>query len=279
MSLTVFLVIVLLGSVGCSTDVSLNESDLMSNGDVRVDPLEPVNRFIFSINDSIDQVVIGPLARSYNQLDAGIKKSVHNFTTNLRAPILFVNQILQNDRKRAGLTLGRFMINSTLGVLGIFDFADLVGCEVGNEEDIATQAGNNFGITLRKWGVGRGPYLVLPILGPSSARDALGKIADVLMDPLHICCFDTIESGLSSGANTFLGRAENEEEIEKMRGGDFYAELRDAYLSHRNYVFDNLVDWPETLPPRCGPSKTRRLARTVQSWRLPAAQPFRSFER
>jgi len=135
------------------------------------DPFEPVNRAIFEFNRVIDGMFIDPAQQVYGfVVPDPAKTGVRNFLDNLRGPVIFINDILQGERDRAGTTLSRFMINSTIGILGIFDAATALGFDERHFED--------FGQTLGTYGVGPGPYLVLPILGPSSVRDAVGLGVD-----------------------------------------------------------------------------------------------------
>jgi phospholipid-binding lipoprotein MlaA len=139
------------------------------------DPLEPVNRAVFKFNRVVDGLVLEPASILYGNLvpDLG-KRGIRNFLDNLRAPVVFVNDILQGERERAGITLGRFITNTILG-FGLFDAARDFGFEKHDED---------FGQTLAVWGVGEGPYIVLPILGPSNLRDAGGLVVDrFVFDP------------------------------------------------------------------------------------------------
>ena len=132
------------------------------------DPLEPTNRFIFKLNQGLDIALIKPITGLYRGLfPKVIRKSVHNFINNIKSPVVLANDIFQGEGKRAGNTMIRFIINSTVGIAGIRDQATDWGFEGHNED---------FGQTLAVWGVGEGPYLMLPILGPSNPRDAIGKI-------------------------------------------------------------------------------------------------------
>ena len=120
--------------------------------------------------------MLRPAASIYRDvLPEPVQNGVHNFLHNLRSPIIFGNDLLQGELDRAGSTLARFAINSTVGIFGLYDFAAYVGIEKHNED---------FGQTLAVWEVEQGPYLVLPIFGPSNPRDGVGKVADILIDPL-----------------------------------------------------------------------------------------------
>lgn len=140
------------------------------------DPLEPVNRVVDNFNDKVDRAVLKPTAQVYEKVVPALARtSVTNFFNNLGEPLVIVNQLLQG-KGRAGLSdTGRLLVNSTIGVLGLFDPATQMGL-TGHNED--------FGQTFGSWGIGEGWYLVLPILGPSTVRDSLGLIGDYQLDPL-----------------------------------------------------------------------------------------------
>ena len=131
------------------------------------DPLEPMNRYFFEVNYGLDELLIKPVAAWYNLiLPAPVERGVHNFLTNLNSPVIFANDAMQGNGPRAGITAKRFLINSTLGVAGIFDVAaDWWGMKHHDED---------FGQTLAVWGVGEGPYIVAPVLGPSNPARSHG---------------------------------------------------------------------------------------------------------
>jgi phospholipid-binding lipoprotein MlaA len=140
------------------------------------DPFEPVNRAIYGFNDVVDGLVLKPVSTAYGTLPSPVRTGVRNFLDNLRAPVVFVNDVASGDRERAGVTLGRFMINTFMGGAGLFDVAAAFGYPKHTDD---------FGLTLGRYGIGEGPYLVLPILGPSSPRDAFGLAIDAfLFDPV-----------------------------------------------------------------------------------------------
>lgn len=134
------------------------------------DPIEPVNRGIFKFNRVADRYAIRPVARGYKTVTpAPVRAGVGNFFDNLHAPVVIANSLLQLKWQRFNDALGRFMINSTVGVVGIFDVASRWHVADPDED---------FGQTLGHWGLGTGPYLVLPLLGPSDGRDFVGFVAD-----------------------------------------------------------------------------------------------------
>lgn len=146
------------------------------------DPFEKFNRAMYSFNEVVDKYALEPVARGYRAVTPEpVREGVGNVLHNLKAPVTFANDVLQAAPARAGTTVARFGINTTLGVAGIFDVASTMGLEKHNED---------FGQTLGRWGVGSGPYLVLPLLGPSSVRDAAGGVVDVGLNPLTYAEFD-----------------------------------------------------------------------------------------
>lgn len=144
--------------------------------DTANDPLETFNRNIFEFNEFLQKYLLRPLAEAYKFiLPDFLEEGVHNILLNLRAPVILANDILQFEGGRALETVERFLINSTIGVAGFMDVAADMGIPGHNED---------FGQTLGSWGVGEGFYLVLPLLGPSNPRDAIGLVADLFLDPL-----------------------------------------------------------------------------------------------
>ena len=141
------------------------------------DPFQPFNRAMFTFNDAVDRVLIRPLAVGYRAvLPQPIRNGVNNFFDNLRAPTTLLNDILQGKPKRAQKTVNRFLLNSTIGILGFVDIATRLGFPKHQED---------FGQTLAVWGVPAGPYIVLPLLGPSTVRGAIGKVPEFyIADPL-----------------------------------------------------------------------------------------------
>lgn len=217
---------------GCATAPAPGDSQYaQSDGamvaiDADVDPLEGVNRFIFAFNDFLDTIVFQPLAATYRVLlPDGVRDSVRNFLRNLSTPVVLANDVMQGDMRRAEETLARFMLNTILGVGGLFDVAAASGYDYHDED---------FGQTLGVHGVPGYPYLVLPILGPSTARDAVGLLVDSYLDPLGYVADDEILLGrrLVQGIDF---RARNIENIEELKRDsiDYYARIRSVYLQRR----------------------------------------------
>lgn len=140
------------------------------------DPLEPWNRAVYQFNDDVDHVLATPVATVYRDvLPVGIRDRVRNFFANVADPFIGVNNVLQGKIEDGFLDWMRFVVNSTVGLFGIHDVATDMGLEKHNED---------FGQTFGRWGVGTGPYLVLPIFGSSDLRDGMGFVVDIYADPL-----------------------------------------------------------------------------------------------
>lgn len=200
------------------------------------DPIEPTNRFIFKFNQGLDIALIKPITGLYRGIFPKIvRDGVHNFIKNLKAPVVLTNDILQGEAKRAGNTFIRFVINSTVGIAGVRDQAADWGFE-GHKED--------FGQTLAVWGVGEGPYLMLPVFGPSNPRDAIGKLVDRLIDPINWWADNTgrdwvpITRTMINGIDTRDRLWDVIDDLEKS-SIDFYAAMRSLYRQRRNKDISN----------------------------------------
>lgn len=232
---------------GCATRPT-DPADLAHHRQVN-DPLEPMNRAVFQFNEAADKVMLRPLAIGYRTvIPRGVRIAIRNFLTNLEAPVVLLNDLLQGEGLRARDTLGRFLTNTILGVGGLIDIASDAGIPYHDED---------FGQTLAVWGVGPGPYLVLPLYGPSGLRDGFGDAVDAVGDPVGIHIRD--EYGWEGSAvrymvDTIDWRATNLELIDDLRRSsiDFYAATRSAYRQQRhNEIRNGRVDLrdPEVLPP------------------------------
>ena len=151
------------------TDASAKEADAEEPQNAH-DPLQGFNRAMYTFNDKFDRYLLKPVAKGYRAITPKpVRRSVSNFFGNLHDPGIMLNNLLQGKPKQAASDLGRFLMNTTVGILGLFDVASNVGLEKHDED---------FGQTLAKWGVGDGPYLVLPFFGPSNLRDGPALIVD-----------------------------------------------------------------------------------------------------
>ena len=202
------------------------------------DPLEGLNRGIFEFNRVVDGVLIKPISQIYRGvLPQQAQDSVRSFLRNLRTPIILANDVLQGDMDRAGTTISRFLVNSTLGILGLFDVAgDHLGIPFHDED---------FGQTLGAWGVGEGFYLVLPILGPSNPRDFVGVVTEWFVDPVNIYLDHEDLDGLIyvraglGGIDTRARAIDVLEELERT-SLDYYAAIRSLYRQQREAaILDN----------------------------------------
>jgi phospholipid-binding lipoprotein MlaA len=217
---------------------------------------EGFNRVSFTLNQGLDKVIFKPVASVYRVLPTPIKSGVSNSLDNLSNVVTIPNNILQGEFSKAGVNTGRFLINTTVGILGIIDVASLIGFEEYEKED--------YGQTLAVHGVGPGCYLVLPVLGPKTARDTLASTLNfmggdawynitVANDTQHVSEFDYYASRVTAGVDF---RAKNYDSIENLQKNslDFYASVKSVYLQDRqqkilnsNQVIESMddSDWEE----------------------------------
>ncbi len=211
-----------------------NELSKNTNGEVK-DCFETVNRGIFAFNQAIDGLIFEPLAKGYLHLPSPIRTGTSNFVGNLSTLLTIPNNVLQGDLGIAGKNTLRFIVNSTVGIIGIFDPASAMGLNSYEKED--------YGQTLGSWGVGEGCYIVLPVLGPSTARDAIGSLGNYLggdawynvtvrNDTRYFSDFDYYAS---KGAGGVDFRAKNFDDINNLEENsiDFYASVKSLYLQDR----------------------------------------------
>jgi phospholipid-binding lipoprotein MlaA len=200
------------------------------------DPLEKYNREVYQFNDSVDKVVVRPVALGYRRVtNAPVRRSVSDFFTNIRMPVTVANDLLQARPTHALKNTGRFLINLTLGVGGFFDPASQLGLPL---ED------NDFGVTLARWGVPEGDYLVIPFVGPNTARDVWRLPVDsYFFDPLSIYAANHSYHGLQYAPQalylvTLRSRAIDAESF-LQSAYDPYVFVRDAYRQRRLYqIYD-----------------------------------------
>ena len=227
-----------------------------SAADTENDPFEPLNREIFAVNLAVDRAVIKPVAKTYrSMLPEVVRDRLRAFFDNLHEPVTFVNDLLQGRGEAAGITGRRFIINSTWGLAGFFDRA--------GENGMPKQSGD-FGQTLFAWGIGDGPFLMLPFFGPSNVRDAVGLGVDAYASPISQVGSDanqrkiTVSVGITDGIDQ---RSRNIESLESIENGavDFYANLRSVWRQNRQATLreardtgpdDDLVDPGAAKPAR-----------------------------
>lgn len=184
------------------------------------DPLESMNRGIYKFNEVVDKAIIGPVAKGYRYITPDFLRSrIGNFSDNLREPLTFINAVFQGDVQHSLTSFWRFVLNSTIGIFGIHDVASDMGLPERRED---------FGQTLGSWGSGSGPYIVLPILGPSNGRDVLGKVADWFLDPFHYYLEEDDQYWMAAGQ----GLVERERLIETF--DDVYETSLDPYVTWRS---------------------------------------------
>lgn len=195
-----------------------------------VDPWEGFNRKVHQFNETADRWVLKPVARGYVKVTPEpVEQGVSNFFGNLLEVRNIFNDVLQWKWKQAGNDTGRFLVNSTLGVGGVFDVARHMKLEKSDGED--------FGQTLAAWGVNSGPYLVLPLLGPSTIRDTAGLPADWLVHPIDQ--IDHVRTRNIVRALDFINTRAELLEAEAFVSGDRYTFLREAYLQRRDYLIQD----------------------------------------
>jgi len=194
------------------------------------DPLESFNRHVFTFNEDMDKMVAKPIAETYDAVvPEPVDQGVTNFFSNLNDIVVIANDVLQLKFKQAASDTGRFLVNSTIGILGVFDVATDWGMPKHNED---------FGQTLGYWGVDSGAYIVLPFLGPSTLRDATGRGVDLFLDPRTYAGDATGVQLGTEALNLVDQRADllDAEEVLDAAALDNYTYIRDAYLQRRKYL-------------------------------------------
>ena len=231
--------VVLTFNVNAGTD---DENNLSKKNPSEVkDCFETLNRGTFALNQGLDKVIFKPVAKAYRGLPSPVRSGTSNALNNISSLVTIPNNILQGELKTAGVNTGRFVINTTVGILGIFNAAKKMGFSEYEKED--------YGQTLALWGVGAGCYLVLPVLGPSTIRDTAGSFINILGgDPYY--------NASTHGNNEYLTdkvymtskvisgvdfRAKNLETIDNLEKNsmDFYASVRSLYLQDRQKKIAN----------------------------------------
>lgn len=229
----------------CASAPDANDPEAVAEYNEINDPIEPFNRVMFEFNRGLDTMLLRPAATLYRGfVPPPIQDLVGNFLNNLKSPVVLLNDVLQGEGDRAMNTLSRFAINSTVGILGLGDPATDMGYP---------DHGEDFGQTLATWGMGEGPYLVLPILGPSNPRDAVGKVVDTLTDPIWHYAQNTDKEYIPNErlvAETIEFRARNMEAIDDLEKTslDYYAAIRSLYRQVRADEIKNGGPIPQGLP-------------------------------
>ena len=206
---------------------------------------ERTSRAIFKFNMAFDDVILEPLAKGYNKLPSPIKSGTSNFTSNISTLLSIPNNVLQGNFKQLGHSVGSFAVNSTVGILGLLNPAEKIGLNP-HKEDV--------GQTLGSYGVGPGCYFVLPVLGPTTARDSIGMIADTFVDPFaHVTIREKELLSTSGNDLDYFSvkatsavdfRADNDRNFESLEKNslDLYSSLKSIYLQDRENKIKNSTD-------------------------------------
>lgn len=206
---------------------------------------EGTSRAIFKFNMAFDNAIVEPIAKGYNKLPEPIKNGTSNFTSNIATLLSIPNHLLQGNLGEAGDATASFVINSTIGIIGLNNPAEKLGFKA-QKEDV--------GQTLGSYGVGPGCYFVLPILGPTTARDSIGMIADTFVDPFaHVTLRENELLGVSGNQIDYLSvrgttaidfRADNETNFDSLEENsiDLYASFKSLYLQNRENKINNSSD-------------------------------------
>ncbi len=241
------LVVVATVVAGCATPPPASDPDALADYKETNDPLEPTNRVFYAINNGIDTVVLRPLALGYRYVVPGVVRTgIHNVLANIGTPVQLTNDVLEGKPRRAGDTVMRFVINTTVGVLGVFDVATKWGYPAHDAD---------FGMTLASWGVGEGPFLFLPVLGPTDPRDASGFGVDILIDPFTWVGTNGTGWTAFKWSRYGLGAVDARERVLdaidqiKKTALDPYATFRSLYRQHRRAQIEELMnDKRATVP-------------------------------
>lgn len=242
----------------CATRPPASDPAALAEYEETNDPLEPTNRVFYVINNGIDTVLLRPAAQAYRFVfPQPVRNGVHNLLSNLSTPVLLGNDILEAKPRRAGDTTMRFLINTTVGVVGVFDVAKDWGYP-------AHDAG--FGTTLALWGLPEGPFLFLPVLGPSNPRDAVGFGVDTAMDPFTWVGQGAAVTALNWSRYAVSAVDQRERVLDavdqiKKTALDPYATFRSLYRQHRaSEIEEARNDTRSTVPvwfPQPAPTKAR----------------------
>ncbi len=246
--LLAFLALIVVGLSGCTTRPPADDVEAVADYEQTNDPLEPTNRVFYAVNNGLDTVILRPAALAYRYVVPGpVREGVHNVLANIGTPVLLANDILQGKPARAGDTTMRFLINTTAGVLGIFDVATKWGYK---EHD------GDFGMTMALWGVPEGPFLFLPVLGPTDPRDAAGFGVDIALDPFTWIGspHDTALTAFKwsrYGLNAVDARERVLDPIDQIKKTalDPYATFRSLYRQHRHAQIEDLRNDDRTTVP------------------------------
>ncbi len=229
------LLLIVAALAACATPPPASDPDAVAEFKANNDPAEPTNRRLYAIHDAIDTAVLAPVARTWrDDVPDAVRQHVGDFLENARGPTRFANDTLQTKPRRAGDTLMRFLLNTTVGLGGLFDVATDLGYPTHSTD---------FGITLGVAGIGPGPYLFIPLMGPSDVRDVTTIGADVVMSPLTWVGLPPVVRdinygrGVVSAVNTRADLLDTVADV-KRTALDPYATFRSLYQQHRQSAID-----------------------------------------
>lgn len=230
---------------GCATPPPADDKEAVAEWEQVNDPLEPMNRAIFDFNTAIDKALLKPIAQGYRAVIPQFgRERIRDALNNLRSPIIFANDVLQGDPDRAMATLMRFAFNTGFGIGGLIDVATPGGIPYHDED---------FGQTFAVWGIGEGPYLVLPILGPSNPRDTAGLATEWLADPFNIWMDNTGHDWViwtRTGVAAIDKREAYLDTLDEVERSslDYYAAMRSLYRQRRNADIKNSGGGTDKVP-------------------------------
>jgi len=229
--------------VACATPPPADDPEAVAAFQEANDPIEPFNRGMFAFNRTVDGVVLKPAAQIYRGVvpETG-RIMVHNFLQNWTSPVIIANSLMQGDMDNATVALGRFFINTMAGFLGAIDVVQELGGEEVRDED--------FGQTLAVWGAGEGFYLVLPVVGPSNPRDAVGLVVDSFLDPWNEVFLDGPTELARASQTVVEARARYLDQLDELEATsvDYYAAIRSLYRQRRASEVRNGETGAELLP-------------------------------
>jgi phospholipid-binding lipoprotein MlaA len=215
---------------GCTSRPPAGDQEALAEYRQTNDPWEPTNRFFYRVNEGLDAVILKPAAEGYRFIvPSPLRNGIHNLLANLTSPVLFSNDVMQGKPRRAGDTFMRFLINSTVGIGGFFDVAKNVGYPSHDTD---------FGVTMALWGVPSGPFLFLPVLGPTDPRDAAGFGVNIALDPFTWVGQGATVTALDwsrYGVTAIDARERHLDEVDNIKKTalDPYATFRSLYRQHR----------------------------------------------
>ncbi|WP_339533199.1 VacJ family lipoprotein [Pseudomonas mucidolens] len=230
---------------GCASPAPATSTTGCAQVDYPVyDPAESLNRGVFAFNRTVDDYALAPVARGYQHLPAFFQQGVHNFSSNFGEPEVFINDLLQGNPLRSINTLGRFALNTTVGLVGVLDVSGALGIPRHTAD---------FGQTFGVWGIGNGPILELPLLGTSNSRDAAGKVLGFLVAPLGDS--DTVQT--LGTVNRVGGTVDTRASLLPLTDSlqqlpDYYSALRNVVAEHRaTYVLEGQEGATTSSANRC----------------------------